>query len=118
MSPVAACGSKIASTCTPPLAEISTPGKMVSSRKPAGGWPASACALISAYAALSLSIHAPLLWSVTATQSIPAAMYFNNHICGVTSSGVPIATCQCSVAFSLEAGVCVWKSNFHQRDPG
>jgi hypothetical protein len=56
------------------------------------------------------------LWSVTATQSISAAMYLSSQACGVNSFGLPMAACHALV--SLEAGVWVWKSNFHQRAPG
>ena len=74
MSEVVFSGAKMASRWTPPLTEISTPGKSRSGRNPSG-LSASSCF----NATLSRSTHAPLLWSVTATQSISARMKSSSH---------------------------------------
>ena len=109
MPDVEVSGPKIAKRWNPLLTDNSTPGNRCSGRKPGGR-----SLFISSSAALSLSIQSPELWSVTATQSTSARMKPSSQSLGVTGADVAGS----GSLPSTEAGVCVWKSNFHQRAPG
>lgn len=82
----------------------------MSGRNPSGRSRVSATS-----AALSGSIHTPLLWSVTTTAWIPDPMNARSQAEGVVSRRFSRSGDR--FPKSVEAGVCVWMSTFHHEAP-